>query len=53
MPTVCGEDVFLMPEVMREAMTSLEEMRNGKAELSGCKSVDFSITDYSVEHIED
>lgn len=47
-----GEDVFLMPEVLREVMYHLDEMQNGKAGLKDSKLLDFSITEYKVETVE-
>jgi hypothetical protein len=48
-----GEDVFIMPEVMREAMYQLNELKNNQAGFKDSKSLDLSITDYSIEYIED
>jgi len=48
-----GEDVFIMPEVLREAMYQLNELQNDKAGFQQSKSMDLSITDYSIEHIEE
>ena len=48
-----GEDIFIMPEVMREAMYQLNEVQNDKAGFQNSTSLDLSITDYSIEHIEE
>lgn len=48
-----GEDVFIMPEVMREAMYQLNELKNDQAGFKDSKSLDLSISDYSIEYIED
>ncbi len=48
-----GEDVFIMPEIMREAMYYLNEYENEQAGLQQSKSLDFSITDYKVETFEE
>ncbi len=47
-----GEDVFLMPEVMREAMYQLNEIKNEKIGFKNSKSLNFSIVDYKVESVD-
>ncbi len=48
-----GEDVFIMPEVMREVMYNLNELQNDQPGLHHSKSLDFSITDYKIEYEEE
>ncbi len=48
-----GEDVFIMPEVMREVMYHLDETKNKQAGLVQSRSLDLSITDYAIEYIDE
>ncbi|MBU3915951.1 hypothetical protein KKA14_10490 [bacterium] len=48
-----GEDVFIMPEIMREVMYHLDETKNEQAGLLHSKSLDLSITDYNLEYIDE
>lgn len=48
-----GEDVFIMPEIMREAMYHLDDLENEKRGLEHSKSLSFAISDYQVHHIDE
>jgi len=48
-----GIDTFLIPEILREAMYNLDEIKNNSDGFSECKKMQFELVEYHVEFIED